>query len=406
MLLFLARRLTRPLSKKKGHSQGFLRYARTLSIAGIAVGTAGLMIALAVAHGFKQQIAQKILDFGAPITITSYSTEPLYRADTLSSWLTQRDFIAAAWPVVEGQVVLQSKSAVEGALIKGIAPQDQSFSLQNYLVEGVWLDQKEGVVLGKRLSDVLGLKIGELCTVYSLKAQSSAFSSPKVLQLPLIGIYETGVDRFDDLSCFIPVSQAQSLLNLPPEQAHQVHIQLAEGADILRADQNVQALLAFPYFTENIYERFSDLFSWIRLQEQIIPPVIGVLMIVAAFNLIGAVLMVVLQKSRHIGVLISLGLSRASIRRLFILQALWLSGLGWAIGMGIFALFHWTQTHYPWIPLDPDNYYLQYAPSAPQWWDMVLVAGITLVLSIAAGWLPARVAAKTDVIQVLRFSQR
>lgn len=402
MILYLAKKLISP----KGTQKGFLRYARTLSIAGIAIGTAGLMIALSIVHGFKETITNKILDFGAPITVTSYSTDPLFRADTLITWLAVQDGINSAWPVIENQIVVQVGNQVQGAIIQGLDYRDKTLNLQDYLIAGKWFSESEsGVVLGEKLARLLAISVGDKCTMYALINGSGPLGNPKVVQLPVVGIYKTGIDRFDDVSLFLPIESARKLSNLEPLEASRVHITLADKSKIASVNEQLAERIPFPYFTESVFERFSDLFSWIDLQEVIIPPVISVLILVAAFNLIGAILMVVLEKSRHIGILITLGLERAAIQKVFITQALWLSSLGWAIGMSLFLAFHWTQTQFQWIPLDSVNYFMDYAPSSPSWTDFILVSIITALLSVLAGWIPSRIAASTDVIRVLRFSQ-
>jgi|AntRauMFilla1563_2_1112583.scaffolds.fasta_scaffold04410_4 lipoprotein-releasing system permease protein len=402
MIFYLAKKLSSP----KGANKGFLRYARSLSILGIAIGTAGLMIALSIVHGFKETITDKILDFGAPITVTTYSTDPLFRADTLVTWLATIDGVNSAWPVIENQIVVQVGDQVQGAIIQGLDYRDRTLNLPNYLVAGKWFTENEpGVVVGEKLARLLGLSVGDKCTMYALISGGGPLGNPKVVQLPLVGIYKTGIDRFDDVSLFLPIESARKLSNLAPEQASRVQITIADKSKISATNNRLSEAVPFPYFTESVFERFSDLFSWIDLQEVIIPPVISVLILVAAFNLIGAILMVVLEKSRHIGILITLGLERKAIQQLFIVQALWLSFLGWAIGMSLFLLFHWTQTQFQWIPLDSVNYFMDYAPSSPAWTDFFIVSIVTAILSVLAGWIPSRIAAKTDVIRVLRFSQ-
>lgn len=402
MIFYLAKKISSP----KGSNKGFLRYARSLSVLGIAIGTAGLMIALSIVHGFKETITDKILDFGAPITVTSYSTDPLFRADTLVTWLAAVKGVQSAWPVIENQIVVQVGDQVQGAIIQGLDYQDRTLNLQEYLIKGEWFTENNpGVVIGEKLARLLGISVGDKCTMYALINGSGPLGNPKVVQLPLVGIYKTGIDRFDDVSLFLPIQNARKLSNLKNEEASRVQITLTNKASIASTNNQLSELIPFPYFTESVFERFSDLFSWIDLQEVIIPPVISVLILVAAFNLIGAILMVVLEKSRHIGILITLGLERKAIQQLFIIQALWLSTIGWVIGMALFLLFHWTQTQFQWIPLDSVNYFMDYAPSSPAWTDFILVSLVTAILSVLAGWIPSRIAAKTDVIRVLRFSQ-
>lgn len=398
--------LARKLVQSKGSNKGFLLYARLLSMIGIAVGTAGLLIALAVVHGFKETISNKIQHFGAPITISTYSSEPIYRADSLSVWLSSHEGVKSAWPVVNSQIVIQYADQVQGGIIQGQNALDLSINLLPYLKEGTWLSSsKNGLVLGAKLAKLLGVQVGDRCTLYALKGGSGPLNNPKVLQLPVLGIYETGIERFDDVTIFLPLEYARRLANLKAENASLVQLDLENPTKVNATLSDLREDLPFPYFAESLKERYFDLFSWIDLQEKIIPPIISVLIIVAAFNLVGAILMIVLDKSRHVGILLTLGMNRKEIQWVFIIQALWLSFLGWLLGIILFLLFHYLQTTYQLIPLDSVNYYMDYAPSSPKIFDAIIVTLVTFVLSLLAGWLPSRIAAKTDVVRVLRFSQ-
>jgi lipoprotein-releasing system permease protein len=161
----------------------------------------------------------------------------------------------------------------------------------------------------------------------------------------------------------------------------------------------------FPLVTENVYQRYRNIFAWIDLQEETIPLVIGVMVIVAAFNLIGTVLMMVLERVRDVGILKTMGAKSAAIRKIFLLEGIFVAVSGLVIGIGISLLFYFLQTTYEIIPLSEENYYMSTAPVEPHMLDFFIVGTVTIILCVLASWLPARIAAKTDPVQVLSFGR-
>ena len=153
----------------------------------------------------------------------------------------------------------------------------------------------------------------------------------------------------------------------------------------------------------SIYEVWRGLFAWVELQESIIPLVIGVIILVAAFNIVGALLMIILEKTREIGVLESMGASSRSLRRLFLWLGLLIGIVGTAIGEGLALVLALIQQRYGIIPLPPEAYYMDTAPIELNPFDFVLVAVVTLTLCALAAYVPARVAAAIDPIRVIRF---
>ncbi len=161
----------------------------------------------------------------------------------------------------------------------------------------------------------------------------------------------------------------------------------------------------FPFFTESILEKFYSIFAWVELQEQMIPLVIGVMIIVAAFNLIGAVLMMILERTRDIGILKTIGTKSSIVRRIFLFEGLLVSFVGLVIGIGISLLFAYLQLEFQIIPLSEENYYMNYVPVEPHLLDFLIVTLVTTILCALASWIPARVAAKTDPLKVISYGR-
>ncbi|MCH8488023.1 MAG: ABC transporter permease [Candidatus Cyclonatronum sp.] len=402
---FIARRYFS--SSRKGAS--FLSFIKIMAVSGVAVGAAGLLIALAVVHGFKSTIQEKILGFGNHITVSTYTGNPITRADTLLSFVAAQPGVDAAQLAVTGQGMVQAGNYVEGTLIKGVDENGDLSDLRSYVTDGTFdLRMQEngrpGLVLGQRLARSIGASPGSTITLYTLRG-SGGTELPDIMQFTLTGIYHTGIDIFDDTFVMIGFSHAARLLSVPPGMAHQVDVRVSDLGLIRQVHAQLHEELRFPLYVENIYQTYSNLFAWIDLQEQTIPFVISVMIIVAAFNLIGAVLMMVLERTRDIGILKTIGASDRSIKSIFLFEGLLVGAAGLVIGIAISLLFYWLQSTYGIIPLSEDNYFMTTAPVEPKIRDFFLVGGVTMLLCALASWLPARTAAKTDPLKVIQFGR-
>lgn len=388
----------------------FLSFIKIMAIAGVAVGSAGLLISLSIVHGFKSTINEKIVGFAPHVTVHAFMDEPMSRADTLQTFVEDIPGVDKAQAVVLGQVMIQARGDVSGTGIKGVPEDGDVTNLKDYILEGSYeLGATEnglpGIILGSALASTIGAEIGERVTVYALDGFPSPLNTPEIRQFILTGTYQTGISRFDDNFALADIESVRRLFDLTTRQASAIEINVGDVNDIQPVYSIIRDETRFPYVTENIYQRYRNIFAWVDLQEEIIPLVIGVMIVVAAFNLIGTILMMVLERVRDIGVLKTIGARSKEIRKIFLLEGLFVAVTGLVIGIAISLLFYWLQITYQIIPLPEENYYMSTAPVEPHLLDFVLVAGITIVLCTLASWLPARIAAKTDPVQVLSFGK-
>ncbi|MCH8569406.1 MAG: ABC transporter permease [Balneolales bacterium] len=403
---FIARRYFS--SGRKGSS--FLSFIKIMAIAGVAVGAAGLLIALSIVHGFKSTIQEKILGFGNHIVVSSYTSSPIARTDTLLPFLLSVDGIENAQAALMGEGMVQASSFVDGTLIKGVHPDGDLSDLRSYISSGEYnlgmMDTgRPGLVMGKRLARTLSAEPGSTITLYTLSERRENRDLPEIMQFTLSGIYHTGIDIFDDAYVMIAFEHAARLMEMPPNRAHQIDLQVADINQIRFIHADLNQLIQFPLYAENIFQTYSNIFAWIDLQEQTIPFVISIMIIVAAFNLIGAILMMVLERVRDIGVLKTVGATDRNIRRVFLYEGLFVGAAGLMIGIAISLLFYWLQTTFAIIPLSEDNYFMDTAPVEPHLLDFFIVSGVTMFLCAAASWLPARYASKTDPVKVIQFGR-
>jgi lipoprotein-releasing system permease protein len=391
-------------------SSGFLSFIKYMSIAGIAVGSAGLLIALSVVHGFKSTINGKILDFAPHITVTTFTDKPIQRVDTLYTHLDRYPEIESKQIVIQGQVMIQTRDAVSGTMLKGVDLDKPNFGVGKYISEGEYkLDRDStgmpGIVLGAELAREIQAEIGSVITVYTIEGIPSLVNSPEIKQFRLNGIYETGIDRFDNVFAMVDRIHAKQLFRFGDTEATGIELRLHNDEEIFQFKEKLSAAVIFPYYNETIYDVFGNIFAWVELQENMIPLVISGMIIVAAFNLIGAILMMVLERTRDIGVLKTIGSKSKIIRRVFLMEGLMVAGVGLIVGIGISLLFWFLQANYQLIPLSQENYYMSYAPVEPHLIDFLIATVVTFFLSAIASYFPARVAANTDPVKVISFGR-
>lgn len=394
--------------KRKGAS--FLSFAKIISVAGVAVGSAGLLIALSIVHGFKSTIQEKIIGFGTHVSITTMVDEPMYRADSLVTFLSTHPLIEIVQPVVVGQVMIQHRQAVEGTFLKGVPESGDVTDLRSYVRNGTYTlatgeDGIPNLVIGARLARNLGAEAGDVLTVYSVGGLVSSGNLPEIRRFRVGGIYETGIDRFDDVFVIGSLDIVRQLVGVEKPAAHSIDIRVKEVGQIRALEAELNTLIPFPYMVETVYTRYANIFAWIRLQEQTVPLVIGVMILIAAFNLIGTVLMMVLERVRDIGILKTMGATQVQIRRIFMAEGMIVGVVGLAIGVTLAVLFSWVQGTYGIIPLDQENYYMSTAPVEPKLIDYLWVSGVTMLLCMAASWLPSNVAAKINPLNVIQFGR-
>lgn len=388
----------------------FLSFIKTMAIAGVAVGSAGLLIALSIVHGFKSVIDNKVMGFAPHITVETFTDDPIYRSDTLITWMERFPEISEVQAVVEGEGMIQTSDRVTGTRFKGVDPSSSVTDLRNYVNRGEYdlsVDSTglPGIVVGQALARSLNAEPGAVLTAFTAEGIPSPLNSPEIQQFRLTGIYQTGIDRFDDLFAVVDNRYAGKLFQLPGAHASSVELRVGGSGAIPDFDRRLTAQLGFPYRTVTIFERYGSIFAWVDMQEQIIPFVIGVMIVVAAFNLIGTVLMMVIERTRDIGILKTMGTRNRQVRRIFLLEGLFVAVVGLAIGFALSLGFVWLQSTYQLIPLSEQNYYMNYVPVQPHLLDFLITTGVTLLLCTLASWLPARVASRTDPLKVIAYGR-
>lgn len=404
---FLALRYLRGTTGQQG--ERFLRAVLYIAVGGVALGVAALVLALAIVRGFRGEIEQKIIGFGAHIQVENLQDAPILPEEFDAATLGTVPGVTQVAPAVLDFILLRrSERQTEGISIWGVeAPPPY---LVRSVADGAFdfapdAEGRPGVVVGKGLARHLGLRVGDQVVGITLPSpgQMGMGETSRFKPFHVAGIYETALADFDDVYVFAGIETARDLLGLPDGAVSRYDLTLSNVQDAPQTVALVQKLLPTSLQARSIYDIYASLFAWVRLQQSIVPVVISVIVIVAAFNIIGVLLMFGLEKAPDVGILASMGASGKMIRRVFLRLGLAIGLLGTTIGAVLAVGFAAVQQRFGVIRLPAEAYFLDRAPVDVEPLDLLIVAAVTVALCVLAAWLPARFASKTDPLRVLRF---
>jgi lipoprotein-releasing system permease protein len=383
-----------------------LNLISVITIVGISLGVATLIIALSVLKGFEDTLTQKITDFDAHIKITSYKDNlpgsNIYLNKLNSELRNQFIFIS---PYISNLAIISAKNRKEGINITGILPGKEADNIASNLVSGqLNLSKTNSLIIGKTLATKLLVKVGDKVTLFALKNDKlpSFENMPNIEKFTITGIFESGMAEYDNLIGYTSLSSAQHLFSMP-SAINGINIKLINVANIDSIAFVLKKEARYPYRVKTIYEIHRNIFTWIELQKKPIPIILGLIILVAVFNIVSALLMLVLEKTNAIGVLKSLGAKSKSIIKIFIYQGIYLSIIGIISGNLLALLLMYLQLKLNIIKVPSSVYFVTKVPIEMTIQTFALVSVITFLLSLLASLIPSYFASRINPVTALRF---
>jgi lipoprotein-releasing system permease protein len=393
---------------RSSRNAGFFSFIAAMATLGVALGTATLIIALAVLGGFEREITEKVIGFTSHVEVLAFQNLPLKNSSTNAARI-ERTFpsVKSASPFVAREALIRSKDGVDGVLLKGMDPARDNTSTGRYLVAGKYdiahvQGQPANLVIGRKLASRLSLGVGDKAILFGIGRLLEA-GQARAMQFRVSGIYESGMSEYDDVYVFSSLTDAQSLFQMG-DGVSGYDIALKQVDSAAAVAENVQDLLGYPHYGRTVFETYRNLFSWIELQKKPIPLILGLIIIVATVNIIGTLLMMVLDKTREIGVLAAMGATRWGITKIFLRQGFIIAVLGTLAG-DLFALaLCLAQMQFRFFSLPSDIYFMTAVPIVLRASDFALVSFISIALCLLSSLIPARLAARLNPVQAIRFS--
>ncbi len=402
---FLAKRFLR--SKK---DSSFVSFITLISVAGIAIGVAALIIAVSVLNGFEKEITEKTISLSSHIQVSSFKKEgiPDYSKVIGELLSEQNGFgVKSAHPFVQKEAVIKFKDKTEGIIVKGIRNEDNVFGSQRKIISGTGVlnaidSSTSGVVIGNKLANKLGISLDSKVFIIATVGLPSAVNTPTVKGFRVTGIYESGLKEYDDVLLYVDLKDSQKLFAMGPYVTG-IEVFLNDIDKIKSTTQLIRTGIDYPNNNaKNVFQIYKGLFTWVELQKEPIPVILGLIIIVAAINIIGFLLMLVLEKTETIGILKSLGAKNFDIIMIFFFQGMFISiagiVLGNILGYGLCLL----QVEYNLIKI-PEIYYMSTVPLLIDWQNGITITLIAVALSMIVTIVPSYMASRLNPITSLRF---
>ena len=425
--LFVAARYLR--AKRR---QAVIGVITGISIAGVAAGVASLVVALAINNGFRQDLQDRLLGSTSHINLLRIQSDGISDWRPLMDRLSKEPHIVAAAPAIYEQVLISRGPRARGAVLKGMIPNEERkvSDLLKSVTIGSADELNQGritisirdtgagsagaaqsptdlqgvenriaamppIILGKDMADELGATVGSVVLVTSPQGELTPFGMvPKYDRFRVVGIFDSGFFDYDSSWAFIRLSDAQQLFGL----GDLVSVLEFKVDDIYKADRiskEIEQAAGKGFMTTNWMEQNKPLFRALRLERLVTFITIGLIVFVAALNILISLTMMVMEKTRDIAVLISMGTRKSQVRRIFIAQGVLIGVVGTAIGLVLGYALSFAGGHYHLLSLAPEVYSIDYVPFAPRAMDGVLVAlvaiGISLIATIYPSWSAARI---------------
>ncbi len=432
--------------------QAFIGIITAISVIGVAAGVASLVVALAINNGFRQDLQQRLLGSTSHISLQRVADDGIRDWPALMERLSRQPHVVAAAPAIFEQVLISRGPRARGAILKGMIPkyERQVGDLLNSVKEGSAApleddvlpargslpsaradeasaptqarstsesdrppDSLEGlnqriaamppIVLGKDMADNLGAKVGSVVMVTSPQGELTPFGTvPKYTRFRVVGIFNSGFFDYDTGWAFTRLSDAQRLFGL----GDLISVLEFKVDDIYRADaiaRELEDAAGKGFMATNTLERNSAIFKALKTERLITFITIGLIVLVAALNILISLIMMVMEKTKDIAVLMSMGTRKAQVRNVFIAQGVLIGLIGTAIGLVLGYAVSYAGGHYHIISLSPEVYSIDYVPFAPRMVDGLWVAVFTVLVSFIATLYPSWSAARILPAEALRY---
>ena len=387
-----------------------------IAIGGVIVGVSALILIIGVMNGLQKDLREKILIGSPDVRVLTYGEDL-----TMPGWKTASDVVSgvpgvqAAAPFVHTQAGIFARSNyAEGVFVMGLVPSAANVkevtSIRQTATGGDFSFKgssgaRNGAVLGARLATRLNVVVGDSVTLMALGATKispvTGTLTPNIRKYEVTGIFETGMYEYDNAYVIMSLEAAQDLAQLG-DAVTGLEVKTADRWQAPAVARQIADTLGFPYRTEDWQQQNSSLFQALRLEKLGMTVILLLIVLVAAFNIVSTLTMVVTDKTREIGILKAMGMPARSIRRIFLAQGIVIGLFGTLVGLIVGLVAAVLVDKYRIIPLDPSVYFIDHLPVDTQLLDVLFIVGASLAIAALATLYPARQAARLYPVEAIR----
>jgi lipoprotein-releasing system permease protein len=404
---------------KAKRRQAVVGVVTAISVAGVAAGVAALIIALAITNGMRRDLQDRLLGSSAHIELMRVESDGIRDWQPLLEKLGKLPHVVAASPGLFEQVLVARGARDGGALVEGILPDDErkvSDLLNSASPGAIAALQPDAnqpgpdsngalapIVLGSDLADTIGAGVGDSVMLISPQGEMTPLGIvPKYVRFRLAGTFHSGFYQYDTEMGFIRLSDAQRLFD-EPDLLSVISFKVDNLNNAPEIAKTIEQAAGKGFMTSNWTDQNRELFRALKLEQVVTFIVITLIVIVAALNILIALTMMVMEKTRDIAVMMSFGVDPGQVRRIFMLQGLLIGVIGTALGLVLGYVASWAGGHYHFIHLSAEVYSIDTLPFAPRVMDGVIVSAVSIGMSLLATLYPSSAAAGVLPAEALRY---
>jgi len=392
---------------------GFISIITYISIGGVTIGVTALILVLSVMNGFEQEVRSRLLGADAHIRLRKFFSETITESDSIINIVKKNKHIIGASAAIYEKGMISTKKYQEPAGIKAIDPKtagdvtdidDKIILGELNLTPRIVNDKKlPAILLGKYLADAIyATHIGDSVAVWTMPKAGGLFAQPRIKYFYVAGLVEIGYYEYDKLFAYMSIEEAQDLFRMG-RGVSLIEIKLDDYTLANEVAGYIEDELGYPYKPLTWFELNRSLYSWMEIEKWGSFIILSLIIMVAAFNIISSLIMVVMEKTREIGILKSMGASSRSILKIFVFEGLLVGIIGTVLGNIIGYSLGFLQLHFGIVSLPSDVYLISSLPIVLEWPDFFAISAVAIVLSLIASYYPAYKASKLVPVDAIRY---
>ena len=379
-----------------------------IAIASIGIGLAIMIISFLILKGFQLKIQEKIISFGGHLQVTKFSLSQSYEEDPISRDLalfndySNYPYIKHIQEYASKAVMIKANDEVMGAVLKGVS---KTFDLENFepnIVKGSFPNLKDSaasldIMISQNIADKLSLNIGDDALLYFI------VNPPRARKIQISGIYETGMEDFDEKIILGDIRLVQRINNWPDSLVGGFEIFLNDFDKVDYYESQLEDVVGYELYIEKISDKFAEIFEWLALLNRNVVIFLSLTLFVACFNMISILLILIMERTQMIGVFKALGASNKIIREIFIYNGMQLITKGLVLGNIIGIAFGFLQTKFQFLTLDAKSYYMEFVPISWDWGIILLLNLLTFAMISLVLTIPTMIISTISPIKSIRF---